>query len=39
MDGRRFNWKVNRTFVNGQTVYADGKVADGVRGMELRFNA
>ena len=39
MDGRRFNWKVNRTFVNGQTVYADGKAVDSVRGMELRFNA
>lgn len=39
MDGRRFNWKVSRTFVNGQTAYADGKAVDSVRGMELRFNA
>lgn len=39
MHGRSFNWKVRRTFVNGQTVYADGVVKDDVRGMELRFNA
>lgn len=39
MDGRTFDWKVCRTIVNGQTVYADGKVVEDVRGMELRFNA
>ena len=38
MDGRSFDWKVVRTIVNGVTVYADGLVVDGVRGMELRFN-
>ena len=39
MDGKSFNWKVSRTIVNGQTVYADGCVNAEVRGMELRFNA
>lgn len=38
MDGRSFDWKVVRTIVNGVTVYADGLIVDGVRGMELRFN-
>jgi len=39
MDERTFKWKVRRTFVNGQTAYADGIVVDGVRGQALRFNA
>ncbi len=39
MDERTFKWKVRRTIVNGRTAYADGIVVDGVRGMELRFNA
>ncbi len=39
MDERTFKWKVRRTIVNGNTAYSDGIVVDGVRGMELRFNA
>lgn len=39
MSGKSFSWAVERTFVNGQTVYANGRVNDEVRGMELRFNA
>ncbi len=39
MDDRMFKWKIVRTIVNGRTVYADGIVVDGVRGMELKFNA
>ncbi len=39
MDDRIFKWKVVRTIVNGCTAYADGIVVDGVRGMELKFNA
>ena len=37
MDERTFKWKVRRTFVNGKTVYSDGIVVDGVRGMALKF--
>ncbi len=39
MDERTFKWKVRRTIINGSTAYADGIVVDGVRGMELKFNA
>lgn len=39
MDERTFKWRVRRTFINGKTVYADGIVVDGIRGMELKFNA
>ena len=38
MDGTTFDWKVISTIVNGVTVYANGLIVDGVRGMELRFN-
>lgn len=38
MDERTFKWRVRRTFVNGKTVYSDGIVVDGVRGMELRYS-
>lgn len=38
MDERVFKWKINRTIVNGQTVYCDGIIVDGIRGQELRFN-
>lgn len=38
MDERTFKWRVKRTIVNGKTVYCDGIVVDGVRGMELRFS-
>ena len=38
MDERTFKWRVKRTFVNGKTVYSDGIVVDGVRGMELRYS-
>ncbi|MCD8237182.1 MAG: dihydroorotase [Prevotellaceae bacterium] len=37
MDERTFKWRVRRTIVNGQTVYCDGIVVDGVRGKELEF--
>ena len=38
MDERTFKWRVRRTIINGKTVYADGIVVDGIRGMELKFN-
>lgn len=39
MEDRLFKWQVRRTIVNGQTVYCDGTINDGIRGKELVFNA
>ena len=36
-EGRTFNWKVCRTWVNGQCVYNNGTVNDEVRGKALKF--
>ena len=36
-EGETFNWKVCRTWVNGQCVYCDGVVNDKVRGRALKF--
>lgn len=38
LEGRSFDWKVERTIVNGHTVYSDGLVDDNYRGEELRFD-
>ena len=38
LEGHRFGWKVEKTFVNGRLVYEDGQVNDSFRGEELRFN-
>lgn len=37
MEGHAYRWQVQRTFVNGECVYADNRVNDDVRGRELRF--
>lgn len=38
LEGHTFDWHVEKTFCNGQIVYADGKVAEGgAGGRELRF--
>lgn len=37
MEGTTFNWCVERTWCNGTTVYADGKVANGAKGEAIRF--
>ncbi len=37
-EGERFDWKVMRTWVNGECVYNDGVVNDKVRGKALKFN-
>ena len=37
-EGTRFNARVLRTWVNGQLVYADGKVDTRVRGMRMTFD-
>lgn len=38
LEGRTFNWKVEKTFANGHLIYSDGMVDDTYRGEELRFN-
>ena len=38
MEGHEFQWRVERTLCNGQTVYADGAVNAAVLGEEIRFN-
>lgn len=37
LEGHRFTAEVERTFVNGQSVYANGRINESVRGQELRF--
>ena len=37
LEGHTFEWKVERTFVNGHQVFAQGKIDDSYRGQELRF--
>lgn len=36
-ENHTFNWKVEKTFVNGHVVYSDGQTDDTYRGQELRF--
>lgn len=38
LEGHRFNWKVEKTFVNGECVYENGLIHNNVRGKELEFN-
>ena len=38
MEGHIYHWKVEQTFVNGQSVYADGKVNKQVLGQCLEFD-
>lgn len=37
MEGHVYHWQVERTFVNGACVYAQGQVNDDVRGCQLEF--
>jgi dihydroorotase len=37
MEGRRYQWRVERTLCNGHTVYADGRVDTSYVGEEIRF--
>lgn len=37
MEGATFNWRIERTWCNGMTVYADGKVANDAKGEAIRF--
>ena len=36
-EGETFNWKVCRTWVNGECVYNNGKINDNVHGKALKF--
>ena len=38
MEGHEYQWRVERTLCNGQTVYADGMVNDSVLGEKISFN-
>ena len=37
-EGVTFNYSVDRTFVNGNLVYDQGKIIEGVSGQRLKFN-
>ncbi|MCK9159070.1 MAG: dihydroorotase [Bacteroidaceae bacterium] len=37
LEGRKFTWKVEQTFVNGELVYTDNEVNKNCRGQELIF--
>lgn len=37
LEGHTFHWKVDKTFVNGQLVYTNGRINDQYRGQALRF--
>ena len=38
MEGHQYQWRVERTLCNGQTVYADGQVAADVLGEAITFS-
>jgi len=38
LEGHTFDWKVEKTFLNGQLVYNEGEINETYRGQELRFN-
>ena len=38
MEGHEYQWRVERTLCNGQTVYADGQVNKNAFGEEISFN-
>jgi dihydroorotase len=37
-EGIEFSHSIDKTFVNGQLVYADGKIIEGSNGQRLKFN-
>jgi dihydroorotase len=37
-EGIEFSHSIDKTFVNGQLVYADGKIIEGSIGQRLKFN-
>jgi dihydroorotase len=39
LEGQTFRWKVQKTFINGHTVFDEGALDESYRGEALRFNA
>ncbi len=37
MEGHTFHWKVEKTIINGNTIYDNGKIISEVKGQELQF--
>lgn len=37
LEGRTFDWKVEKTFANGHLLYTDGQVDEAYRGQEIYF--
>jgi dihydroorotase len=37
LEGHQFNWQIERTFVNGQEVFANGNIGDTCKGQALKF--
>lgn len=37
LEGRTFEWKVEKTFANGHLLYTDGQVDETYRGQEIYF--
>ena len=37
LEGHTFDWKVEKTFVNGHLLYNNGEIDETYRGQELRF--
>lgn len=37
LEGRTLHWKIDKTFVNGHLVYANGEINDHYRGQEIHF--
>ena len=38
LEGHQFDWRIERTFVNGREVYSNGKIDDTSKGQAIRFN-
>lgn len=36
-EGHQFDWRIERTFVNGKQVYVNGKIDDTTKGQALKF--
>jgi dihydroorotase len=37
-EGQKFSHKIEKTFVNGNLVYDNGKINDSIKGKRLKFN-
>ena len=38
MEGHEYQWQVEKTLCNGRLVYAEGNIADNVKGEEIQFS-